>query len=91
MNDQSGGIAISMDEYLVSSGGYLASSGMSAASMGLLARACSRGGVILNDGRRVAAATGKSPQPRSDPTSAIMTPTPYSPKKSAIWMNFGTS
>ena len=45
------------------SGGYLASSayalssGTSAASMGLLARACSRGGVILNDGRRVAAAT----------------------------------
>ena len=63
MNDQSGGIAISMDEYLVSSGGYLVSSGyalssgMSAASMGLLARVCSRGGVILNDGRRVAAAT----------------------------------
>ena len=42
--------------YLASSG-YALSSGMSAASMGLLARACSRGGVILNDGRRVAAAT----------------------------------
>ena len=45
------------------SGGYLAtsayalSSGTSAASMGLLARAYSRGGVILGDGRRLAAAT----------------------------------
>ena len=45
------------------SGGYLASSayalssGASAASMGLLARAYSRGGVILSDGRRLAAAT----------------------------------